>query len=525
MIIKNALIADGNRSELKKGSVYIKGNKIDKIIYSDHLKEIDSSKDKVIDASGYILAPGFIDIHSHSDSSYILQNNPDSKIFQGITSEVVGSCGISPYPNNLDDYLYMHSYQMYKEDIKPYKSICDDFSNYKAEMDKLELMNNLYSLVGHGSIRAKVMGFKDDNPTEEELMKMCNLLEKQLVQGAIGISLGLIYPPGIFAHKSELIELGKVISKHNKIITVHMRNEGENILESLKEMIEVGRESGAKIQISHLKLLGKKMWGKSKEMLELIEQAREEGIRITGDQYPYLATCTSLLAVIPKWANVGGFEKLMERLRNPDSRLIDDIIRESENRGGFESIVVSNSKAPNQEFNGKSIFEISQRLGIEPVEALLKIAIDSDTDAEINYFSIDKEDIFNIMKKIYISIGSDGSAYNTEILEGNPHPRNFASFPQFIEYVRENDLMPIEDAIYKMTKLNAEILNIKDRGEIKVGNIADLTVIDWNNTYANSNFENPIKRAEGIKHLIVNGILVINNEILTDNKVGKVIVS
>nr|WP_278320991.1 amidohydrolase family protein [Clostridium tetanomorphum] len=295
-----------------------------------------------------MLSPGFIDIHSHSDSSFLVYKDLESKIFQGITTELIGSCGISLVPNNkaiknnILNYCKTLCYNTHKIDL--------NFSTLKEYVERVNknppAINGLPQ-IGHGTLRMTVMGFENRKPTIKELDKMKYLLERELKAGAWGMSLGLVYPPGSFTEKEELVELAKVLKKYDAILTVHMRNEGDMVFKAVKEMIDITRKSGVHCHISHLKLMGRNQWGRGKELLNLINDAISKGLNISCDQYPYIASCTSLYPLIPKDAQEGGIESIRNRFNSYQWQDISKIIKKNiYARGGGDKIVISSSEVP-----------------------------------------------------------------------------------------------------------------------------------------------------------------------------------
>ena len=524
--ITNGLIVDGTNSQPFKGDVIIEGDTIISINSQNEFLEDENTKfDKIIDAEGLVVSPGFIDIHSHSDVVNFVYKSADSKILQGVTTEIGGNCGISTFPtkeSNVESYTTQFN-RMTEIKYPGTKLPWNDLDSYFEVLSNYGSYTNLGLLVGHGPLRANVIGFEDRSPNKAELKEMCETLDELLLQGAFGMSLGLIYPPGIFSEPDELIELSKVLRKRNRILAVHMRNESHKVFEAVKEMLYIAEKSGVKLQISHLKLSGKKQWGRSDELIKLIEDAKSRGIDVNCDQYPYEATATSLSALAPKWAKDGGNDALVERLKNPSEKLIDDILNEIESRGGPNAVLITNTFGELPSYDGKRLLEIGQMEGKTPLEIVIDVLIKTKGSARAIYFSISEDDILNIMKSDFVSVGSDGYSLTSDkkILGYNPHPRNYGTFAKFLEIVRENDLMPIEKAVYKATGLNKEILGIEDRGILKIGYKADITVFDKDLIKDNSTFLSAANNPSGIEYVIVNGEVVVKRNKLTYKKTGE----
>ncbi|MBU5483417.1 D-aminoacylase [Clostridium sp. MSJ-11] len=522
IVIKNALIVDGSGNKPFKGSIGIEKDVIKKICREDSTLEGKVT----IDAKGNILSPGFIDMHSHSDSSFLIYKDLESKIFQGITTELVGSCGISLVPNNdsiKKDLMNYCSSLCYNTDL-----INLNFSTLNEYVKRVNengpSINNLPQ-IGHGTLRMTVMGFENRRPTDDELNEMKYLLERELKSGAWGMSLGLVYPPGSFSEKEELVELAKVLKKHDAILTVHMRGEGDTVFESVKEMIDIARESNVHCHISHLKLMGRNQWGRGKEIIDLINEAIKEGLDISCDQYPYTASCTSLYPIIPKDAQEGGIKTIKNTFNSPKWESIAAKIEENiYSRGGGDKIVVSSAKGTDENYGGLSLLEISNKLNISLAEVVKKLLLETEGSAVVTYYSMNEDDVEYIMKQENITVGSDGAAIGfNDFRFGTPHPRNFGTFPRYIKISLSKNLLPLEKIIYKITGLPAKLLGLNDRGIIEAGKIADLVILNLDNIEDTATFTQPFAKPKGIEYVLVSGKMAIENNI--QNKVynGKVL--
>lgn len=518
-VLKNGIVVDGTRKEPYKASVCIKDGKIAAIT-----DDTNAEGEIVIDVGGKIISPGFIDIHTHSDMFPLNDTPAESMLYQGVTSEIAGNCGITLFPSKKAMQKEIREYfaRTIEIDLEDQNIVVDSMSDYIRLSEGKRLPINIGTLIGHGTLRACVMGFEDQAPTDDELQQMKELLDKELKGGAFGMSLGLIYPPSSYGKINEFVELAKVIKENNCILTVHMRNESDLIFDAVDEMIEVAEKSGVHLQISHLKLIGKKQWHKSQELLDKIETARGKGCNITCDQYPYQATSTSLSALVPNWAQDGGNQKMLERLKTMDSRLLNDIKTEMDKRGGPSCVGISSTHSHIPALDGKNIEEITQIYLMSPEKTVAQLLIDCAGEVSAIYYSLNLDDVLNIMKDMNIAIGSDG--YNfTYNLNYSPHPRSFGTFPRFLQIVRENNLMPMEDAIYKITGLPANILGLSHRGILKVGNIADITVFDNDLIEDMSTFIQPAVKPLGIEHVFVAGIPALLNGKQTEHRTGKIL--
>lgn len=524
LLIKNGKVVDGSGNYGYEADICISEGRI-----VDIKPDICEKSEKVIDADGLVVAPGFIDIHSHSDASIFDNPLSDSKLLQGVTSEVTGNCGIGLFPvntalrNELSEYLSSHSYN-----LDPTEITWTDLKGYAKVLDDLDLGVNILPLVPHGILRSVVMGFEDKKASLLELKKMEGLLETALEQGAWGMSAGLIYPPGSFADTEELVALSKVLAKFDAIFNMHIRGESEKLLDAIKEAIYVCRESSAKIQISHLKAMGKDQWGLGKKLIDILSKARKEGLNIGADQYPYAASSTALTAIVPRWAHSGGIGKLLERFADPDQMLQikKEIKKEIENRGGADCILIASTASErNSICNGKTVETLSKKWGIPPVDVVVKLLIEERCAVSAVYFSMSEEDVKTIIANETVSVGSDGWGLCAETnKDKSVHPRSYGTFPRVLgKYVRKEKLLPLETAVYKMTHLTAKRLGLEDRGLLRKGFVADITIFDPDTIIDRSEYTNPHKHPDGIEYVIVNGQIAVENGKLTGKAAGKVL--
>ena len=520
LVLKNGLIVDGTRSKPYQANVCVQDGKIVKITQEEQLEAKE-----ILDVSGMAVSAGFIDIHSHSDACPLVDYAPESKLYQGVTTEIVGNCGVSILPSSPErqeeiEQYFFSELELPSGDLK--LNGIYGMKDYAKAVEKHGCSTNYGLLVGHGTLRGAVMGFDDRDPEPEEMEQLKARLAQELENGAFGMSLGLIYPPSAFCKSDELVELAKVLKEHDALLTVHMRNEGPRIFQAVDEMIDITRRSGVHLQISHLKLMGKPQWGRSQELLDKIEAARQEGMNITCDQYPYTATSTSMTALLPHWAHDGGVSAMVQRIKAPTQALKDETGEEMENRGGPASVMVSSTHGYHPEWEGKTVAQISQELGMEPVDTVIHILAQCEGSVACIYFSIDEADMLRIMRDMRISVGSDGYgfSYDRSITRTNPHPRSFGTFPRFLRLAREHQLMPLEDAVYKLTGLPAQILGLKDRGVVKEGAVADLTVFDPQQVRDQSEFTDSVKKPAGIPYVVVGGVVAIRDGAATGSKTG-----
>jgi N-acyl-D-amino-acid deacylase len=523
LVLTGGTIVDGTRAKAYVADVCIKDGKIAEIT-----EKFAGESKEVVDISGKTISPGFINIHSHSDACPLVDYEPESKLYQGVTTEITGNCGISILPSTPESNASISEYFFSQLEL-PVGDLSIEgmhtLEDYAKRVNAKGTSINYGQLVGHGTLRGAVMGFVNRDPDENEMEQLKAALERELKNGAFGMSLGLIYPPSAFCQTEELVELAKVLKKYDALLTVHMRNEGPRIFQAVDEMIDITRRSGVHLQISHLKLMGKPQWGRAQELLDKIEAARQEGMTITCDQYPYTATSTSMTALMPHWAHDGGLPALLARVKEPSEELKAAAAQEMDNRGGPAAVLVASTHGYHPEWEGKTVAELSEIMGMAPVDVVMTVLAECKTSVACIYFSINEDDMMLIMKDMRICIGSDGYgfSYDRSITNTNPHPRSFGTFPGFLRIVRESGLMPLEDAVYKLTGLPASFLGMKDRGTLEVGKVADLTVFDSENVRDTSTFLDSVRKPEGIFHVLVAGQFAMRDGEATGVKKGTVL--
>jgi N-acyl-D-amino-acid deacylase len=508
LIIKNGVVIDGDGKAKKALDIGIHG---DKIVY---MGDIDHTSDcDIIDASGCIVTPGFIDIHSHSDFFWLISPKSESKIYDGVTTEVCGNCGTSAFPLK-GQLLENRRKGLARFGLDINWQTVEEF--FKRAEEAPSSINRAF-LVGHGNIRACVLGYGDREPDKNELVNMKKELQEAMEEGAFGISSGLVYPPGCYAKTSELIELCKTVKEYDGIYTTHMRDEGDEIETALTETINIARMSGVSTQISHIKTWGERNWGKIGKIERLLKVARSEGIKISCDRYPYIASATDLDVILPKWVHEGGAVEEKKRLSNPADRerIIKDMMREDKDQKLWESIMISSvQNSERKNYEGKMVTEIAKSLKVSPLEFVLDLLIEEDCRVGALFFNMSEENLDKILTWDFVMIGSDSSLRSTSgaLNFGKPHPRTYGTFSSVIrKYVNEKKLLSIEEAIYKMTGLPAQKLEFKDRGILKEGFFADITIFDQNKMTEKATFTDPHNYSEGIKYVLVNGKLTLKD--------------
>lgn len=522
LVIENGKVVFGGERAAEDVNIGITGDRIAEISF----EKLDGKK--VIDASGKIVSPGFIDPHCHSDLAAFFSEEMTSKILQGVTTEVNGNCGIgiSPIKEKYNKELaqYVRDHFVLPEENSELKNI-KSMKDLKESINKKGFITNQAYLVGTGCIRIDSVGFSTKKLNEEEMKNMLEALEKELQEGAYGVSFGLVYQPGNFMDKDEITEILKVTAKYDKVASFHIRNEGEYVIESIKEVLECTEKSRCRVNISHLKIMDRRLWGKSDEILSLIIEAREKGMDITYDQYPYTATSTTLMVLLPEKIFDGDVKKFIERIDTLTKEEKEEIMDIVYKRGGISNILISNSFLPDNKFSGKTVLEIKEEKGLEDIETILYLIKESGGRAKAIYFSIGEEDMYNFMRTSIGVIGSDGSSVPAEKNQkfGIPHPRNFATFPKFIKINREKNMFTIEEMVNKITSKTADIFSIKERGRIEKGYFADITIFNYEKVEDRAGFEDPFIKSEGIEYVIVNGKIAVDKGVFTGETTGRCI--
>ena len=515
ILIQNGTIIDGSGAPARKADLAISGERITTI---ENLPNAQARQ--VIDARGLVVAPGFIDAHSHGD--YVLPFLPtaDSKIAQGITLEVVGNCGGSMAPLS----------PAMREELNKDKLIETagdkvDWETFEGYLDRLRRQGvsvNVAPLVGHGTVREKVMGMTDAAPTSQQLAEMKDEVARAMDAGAIGFTTGLIYTPNVYAETAEIVALAQAAAEKDGIYTSHIRGEGDTLLEAAEEALTVGRRAEIAVEISHLKASGPRNWPKMPQVIDLIETARREGLDVTADMYPYPASNTGMTSLIPAWAHVGGTEAFIQRLKDPATRQrLHAEVRDER----WESILIAYCPA-HQEYNGRYMHEIAAERKQHPLDAVMDILVDANLSTDIIMFGMKEENVALGLKQPWVMIGTDGGgrAFEGPYAAGKPHPRNFATFPRVLgKYCREEKLFPLEEAVRKMTALPAEKFRLRQRGLLKPGYFADVVLFDPLTVIDTSTFVDPHQRPTGIPWVLVNGQPVIADGKHTGARPGQMV--
>lgn len=511
LLIRSGRVVDGTGNPWFYGDVAVKG---DRIVAVGQVSEHEARKR--IDARGLVVAPGFIDMHSHSDFLLLEDGDAQSKIRQGVTTEILGEgSSAGPYTGRLPSPAV---------DVRGKPRHWSTLGEYFDHLDEAGVSVNVASYVGIGNVWQCVMGTSFERPTNEQLVAMEQLVEQAMSEGALGLSSQVMMPPGSLATTDDIVVLCKVVARHGGIYSTHIRNEGDGVFESVKEAIEIGQQANIAVDVIHLKIADQKLWGHMTEIVVLMEDARRRGINVQANVYPYTRGNNDLASIIPPWAHEGGKEKLLARLKNPgDRERVKKEIREglpgwynhfTAVGGDWSRMLVAGDNV----YKGLTMDRVlalraANRPAADPLDELFDILIEQGGSVSTVYAHHTEEDMTTALVQPWCSIGSDGSAYSIEgpLRRGNPHPRNFGTFPRVLGvYVRERQLLRLEDAVRKMTSLNAAKVGLRDRGLLMPGNYADIVVFNSDRVIDRSTYTEPFAYSEGIEYVIVNGQTVLD---------------
>ena len=519
LIIKNGSVIDGIKNEPYRADVGIIGEHIKKV------GDLQKAKAKTaIDATGRVVSPGFIDIHTHTDIEILINRKAESKIRQGVTTELGGNCGSSPFPMK-------YPLADYERRLAEKAGITIDWTDLKgfhAAIESKGAAVNHATLVGQGTLRSHVMGDAKREPTAKELEQMKKLVAEAMEQGAFGLSTGLEYTPSGFAETQELIALCKIVADYGRFYATHIRSEDKAVLEAVGEAIHIAEAAGLPLQIAHFKAVGKTNWWKLPLMIDLMERAAERGLNVTADRYPYIAYSTGLTILYPQWALDGGLKQLIKRLKDEKTRQSMKIETLKKVQGyGWEKIVISNlHKKHNQWLIGKSIREAAATKNADPYEFMCDLIIDEESNVSHIGFGMNEETTEMVLEHPLVMLGSDGASLAPygPLSEGKPHPRNYGTFPRFLGYyVRERKLLTLPEAIKKVTSKPAAKMGLRNRGSLKEGNFADIVVFDPKTIADKATFIAPHQYPVGIDYVFVNGTIVIDHDKHTEKLPGKVL--
>lgn len=501
LLLRGGVVADGTGAALASGDVGVVGGRVRLLAPG-----ASASADEVIDVSGLVVAPGFIDAHTHSDTACIdLRDEAQvfASVLQGVTTEIAGNCGHSAFPGRYSGLAALSD----------------------AHRDGGRA-NNLASLVGHGTLRSTVVGYEARTATSIEIDRMVSLLDEALSDGAVGLSTGLIYTPGAYADTAELTALASVAARHGKPYVTHLRNEMSGVSGAIEEAVAIAWDSGAALHVSHHKTAGKYAWGRTSVTLARLAELRESGMDVTCDVYPYTAGSTALNAMLPPWAHDGGTERLLERLRDPSQR---DLVRKAiaegvpgwENtvgNGGWDRIAVAGAPR-HAAYQGRTIAALADAAGMDAVDLVAELLLAEDGDVTIISHSMREDDVRRVLAAGFAMIGSDGVP-----TAGLPHPRWAGSFARVLgHYTREAGLFDVAEAVRKMTGATAARFGLTDRGVLRDGAHADLAVFDAARVADRATFAVPLTPPEGVALVVVGGTVVVRDGALTTARPGQVV--
>jgi N-acyl-D-amino-acid deacylase len=487
-----------------------------------------SSTRQRIDATGLTVAPGFIDMHNHSDFTILVEPASESMIRQGVTTMVLGeSRSAGPVKPGADDGR--------RQD-----GVTVDWTTLGGYFDRLERQHtatNIASYVGEEQVWTYVKGYDQSRATPDELAAMKTLVAQAMEDGAMGLSTSLLQPPSSLATTDNLVELATIAKQHGGIYSSHIRDEGEGVFRAVEEAIQVGKGAGVRVDIIHMKIAHQKLWGRVSEVIAMVQKARDAGFDIQANVYPYTAGQNNLSSIIPPWAHDGGRERMVQRLRDPAARRrmraevlqglpgwYNHYLATGGGWAGMQLVSLKNER--NAPFQGKRMSELIESRGGDPVNVLFDVLVEEDGSVPTVFFHHSEPDMQLVLKQPWTSIGSDGSAVNPDGPTGrsHPHPRYYGTFPRVLgRYVRELKVLTMPEAVKKMTSMNADKIGIKDRGRLREGLWADVTIFDPNTVIDRATFENPRQYPVGITYVIVNGVVTIDNGRHTGALAGRVI--
>jgi N-acyl-D-amino-acid deacylase len=526
LLIRGGTVVDGSGAPARRADVAVEGERIAAVA-----PQLSGAADRVIDAAGHTVTPGFIDMHSHSDLFYFACPSAESKIRQGVTTEVVGMCSFSQAPLRPDQHDIVRGWAGgigASLDLR-----WETFAQY---LDALRVMRpsvNVAHFVGHGALRIAAMGFEARPAGADDLKGMQRLLGEAMDAGAFGFSTGLVYAPSAYSDTQELIALAKSMAARGGYYFSHIRGESSMLLDSINEAIRIGEEAGVGVQISHVKASGKENWSKIDAALRLFETARARGVDVLGDVYPYNAGSTKLDNMMPTWAHDGGLAKLLERLadRATRRRIVEECLIDGERWGtvsqggiGFDQVFIATCKR--RELEGLNLAQIARQSGMAPAEVLMNLLLEEKCTVGMVSFSQSIDNVAKVLAHPALMIGSDSiPLYEGEgDRPGKPHPRTYGTFPKVLgEYTRERKLFSLETAVHKMTGMAAGRIGLRERGLVQPGYFADLTVIDPATVKDESTYAEPHRYPIGIPYVLVNGAVVVDGGRMGAARPGRVL--
>jgi N-acyl-D-amino-acid deacylase len=523
VLIKGGLVYDGTGQSPRRDDVGIRG---DRIVAIGHLKSAHAKS--VIDATDLAVAPGFINMLSHSEVSLIADGRSMGELKQGVTTQIFGESSMGP----LTDEMKKRRLDQ-QGDIK-YEIAWTTLAEYLTYLEKRGVSQNFASFIGAPTIREYVIGLEDKPPTPGQLDKMRELVRQEMEAGALGVTTALIYPPATFAKTDELIELSKVAAKYQGKYIAHIRSEANQLTEAVEETIRISREAGLPAEIYHLKASGQANWPKLDQVIAMIEDARRQGLKITADMYTYTAGATGLNSCMPPWVYDGGAEAAYKRLQDPETRKkIADAMRTPSNdwenlymlAGSPDQILLVGFKSDAlKPLTGKTLAEVARLRGKDPIESIMDLVLEDHSRIGTVYFMMDEQNVRKQIRQPWVSFGSDAASMAPEgvFLKSSSHPRAYGNFARLLgKYVREEKIIPLAEAVHRLSGLPATNLGLDHRGFIKEGMFADVVVFDPQTIADRATFEQPHQYAIGVSHVFVNGVQVLKDGEHTGGKPGR----
>lgn len=514
VLIKGGMVCDGLSSTPRVCDVAVSGDTISAV--GDLA---GAAAHETLEAQGHLVCPGFIDVHSHSDAYLLLEPQAACKLYQGVTTEIVGNCGASAAP--LHGEYRMPSDWADKTYPAPWKSVAE----YGERLAEARPAINVVLLIGHNTLRAGVRGYGDGHATPDELSTMIYRLEQALEEGGRGLSSGLEYVPGMFAPPEELFRLAEPVARRGGIYTSHMRSEAEGLVDSVNETLAVGRATGVRVQVSHFKALGRRNWHLLEPAIECIASARADGMAVAADRYPYTCSSTSLDVIFPAWSEDGGRNAVLARLRDPSTRarIREDLLAKYDDEDWQTITIGSTAHLDNRAFRGQPLCDVARALDLEPVDAVLHLTDTDDLETTAFFFGMSEESMLRIFGLPYVMLGSDGSLRAPEgpLSHDHPHPRAYGSFSRFLRMALDGQTVSLTEAIAKMTSLSAETFGLSDRGVLARGKKADVVVLNPGRVRDCATFGEPHQFSEGVVDVLVNGSIAVRNGVLSGARAGR----
>jgi N-acyl-D-amino-acid deacylase len=507
-VIKNSTLFGLENGGSAKTDLSIKDGMVVKV------GESDDEAAEIIDGDRLLTLPGFVDVHSHSDYYLLFDPQAQGKIMQGVTTEIGGNCGYSSAP--IDGEILKIRREAFMEQFG-LELDWKNFDEYWERLGRKGSSVNYAGLIGYNTLRASVVGTQDKKIENDHIEKMKELVRNNLSQGAAGMSIGLVYPPACFSSVKEVVAVAEEVQKAGKVFTAHIRSEGKTLVESIEEILEIARLSGVRLQISHLKTAGKDNWHKLDKVFELIENAKNEGMDISADRYPYIASNTGLQVLLPDWAFDGGRDATIDRLNDKETRkkMWEEILVNHPEKEYWDTVMVSQvSTKKNYDLQGLRVSEGAKLRGKDMFDYIFDLLVEEKTEVEAIYFCMDPDNMDRVVQKEYVMVGSDSGARTIDgpLGIGRPHPRTFGTFPRFFsDYVFNRKIITMEEAVRKTSTAACERFGLEKRGKLAEGYHADIVMINPDTIRDTTTYENPLSYPEGVENVFVNGRLAVRD--------------